>query len=102
MKHRDAVCILFVLNFIDALITIVWVRTGIASEANTLMAALLDNGVQWFLLVKIGMGVITCLTLLYGSQYKLAKIGVAVALIAYAGAIGSHVLTGMVAFGTIN
>jgi hypothetical protein len=89
------VYLLFSLNLVDALVTLVWVGGGFAPEANHLMAALLDWGVLPFLLVKIGMGAFTAAVLLYGSEYRLARIGVAIALVAYIGVIGTHVLTGI-------
>ena len=51
------------------------------------------------LLVKLGMGVLTAVVLLRGAEKKLARYGVVIALTAYAGAMGSHVLTGLAAFG---
>src|SRR6478672_5689302 len=44
--------LLFGLNVLDALLTIVWVRNGVATEGNQLMAGLLDIGNGPFLLVK--------------------------------------------------
>jgi hypothetical protein len=94
-----AVVLLLILNFVDAVTTIFWVRNGIASEANGLMAGLLDVGDFPFLLVKLGMGAITALVLLRGADRKLARYGVALALVVYAGAMGSHIFTGLAAFG---
>jgi hypothetical protein len=36
--------LLFALNFLDAVLTIYWVRNGFATEGNHLMATLLDIG----------------------------------------------------------
>ena len=102
MNHWRAVLLLFLLNLVDALITIVWVAGGWASEANYLMAALLEWGVFPFLLAKVGMGAFAAVVLLYGSEFRLARIGVAVALVAYIGAMGSHVLTGFAILGTLS
>ena len=99
MNFHRAVYLLFTLNLIDAVVTIIWVRSGMAPEANHLMASLLDSGVLPFVAVKLGMGVVTCMTLLYGSGFRLARIGVAVALVVYAGAMLSHILTGIAAYG---
>jgi uncharacterized membrane protein YebE (DUF533 family) len=63
------------------------------------MAGLLDVGDFPFLLVKLGMGAITALVLLRGADRKLARYGVALALVVYAGAMGSHIFTGLAAFG---
>ena len=102
VNHSRAVFLLFALNLVDALITIVWVSGGWAPEANQLMATLLDWGVLPFLLTKIGMGPFTAAVLLYGSEYRLARIGVAVALITYVGVMGSHILTGFALLGTLS
>ena len=50
--------LLFALNLLDALLTIVWVRSGVATEGNQLMASLLDIGNGPFLAVKIAMGTV--------------------------------------------
>jgi hypothetical protein len=54
------------------------------------------------LLVKLGMGAATALVLLRGADKKLARYGVVIALTAYAGAMGSHVLTGLAAYGYLS
>jgi hypothetical protein len=48
--------LLFALNILDALLTIVWVRSGIAIEGNQLMARLLDMGNLPFLGFKAAIG----------------------------------------------
>ena len=98
MNHARAVFLLFFLNLVDTVLTLFWVGTGQAPEANHLMASLLDWGMLPFILAKIGMGVFTAVVLLYGSDYKLAKIGVAIALAAYTGVMASHVLTGLAVY----
>ena len=100
MNHSRAILLLFFLNLIDALITLVWVGSGLAPEANNLMATVLDWGVVPFLLIKLGMGAFAGVVLSYGSEYKLARIGVTVALVAYVGAIGSHILTVFAVYGS--
>jgi hypothetical protein len=95
------VLILFGLNAIDALLTIFWVQTGIATESNHLMDALLSIGPMPFLLFKIGFGVFTATVLLYGSQYKLAKWGVRAGLTAYTFVMGTHLFTAVAATGLI-
>lgn len=99
MNHSRAILVLFFLNVVDAVTTLVWVKGDLAPEANHLMATVLEWGVLPFLLIKLGMGAVTGVVLYYGSEYKLARIGVAIALVAYIGAIGSHILTGFAVFG---
>jgi hypothetical protein len=91
--------LLFVLNATDALLTLYWVRNGMATEGNTLMATLLDMGDLHFLGVKFAVGGVTAFTLWHYRNFKMAKYGVAVALAVYMMIIGTHVLTGLLANG---
>jgi hypothetical protein len=97
-----SVFLLFALNVVDAFVTIFWIRYGITTEGNYLMATVLDYGELPFLAVKLGMGAVTACVLLYGSQYRLAAIGTRLCLIAYSFAIVSHVLTGFAASGYLS
>ena len=99
MKLLRPVLLLFLLNLIDAVVSIGWVRSGLASEANHLMAAFLDAGNLPFLAAKLGMGTLCCGVLLYGADHKLAKVGVSVALVVYVCVMGLHVGTGLAAYG---
>lgn len=102
MNLSRSICLLFVLNLIDALITIMWVRNGWATEGNFLMATVLDIGELPFLAIKLGMGAVTVTVLYFGSQYRLARIGATTALVAYFGAIASHILTGFAVYGYLS
>ena len=97
-----AILILFALNFLDALVTVSWVKGGIAPEANQLMARLLEAGPAPFLFVKLIIGAVTAGVLFYGAQYRLAKIGVAIALFVYSGVFLTHIFTGLAAFGYLS
>lgn len=94
--------LLFSLNLLDAMLTIVWVRNGVATEGNQLMARLLDSGDFTFLAAKIAIGTITALVLLRWGNRRLAKYGLAVALAVYISLMGIHVVTGLSAFGLIS
>ncbi len=91
--------LLFSLNMIDAFLTIFWVRSGSAPEANLLMADLLDRGDAPFLAAKITMGLLVAVVLLKWGNRRIAKYGVTVALTLYIGVMGIHFLTGLAAFG---
>lgn len=91
--------LLFSLNLLDGLLTIIWVRNGIAPETNQLMASLLDIGNFPFLFVKIAMGAVTAFVLLHWSDRRLARYGMTLALTVYLGIIGIHIFTGLAAFG---
>ncbi len=94
--------LLFGLNLLDALLTLVWVRSGVASEGNHLMARLLEIGEFTFLGAKVAIGIITVLVLLKWGNFKLARYGLSLALAVYLGLMGIHILTGLSAFGLIS
>lgn len=102
MQLIAPVVLLFGLNLLDALLTIVWVRSGVATESNQLMASLLDIGNGPFLGVKIAMGTITAFVLFRWSSRPLARYGLAVALAIYIGLMGIHLFTGLTAFGYVS
>ena len=94
--------LLFSLNLLDAILTIVWVRHGVATEGNTLMGRLLESGDFTFLAAKIAMGTITALVLLRWGNRRLAQYGLTLALAIYISLLGIHVVTGLSAFGYIS
>ncbi len=94
--------ILFKLNLLSALLTIVWVRSGVATESNQLMASLLDVGNGPFLTVKIAIGTVAALVLFRWGNRPLARYGLAVALAVYIGLMGVHIFTGLAAFGYVS
>ncbi|MFN0277980.1 MAG: DUF5658 family protein [Pyrinomonadaceae bacterium] len=94
--------LLFALNLLDALLTIIWVRTGVATEGNQLMAHLLDIGNGPFLGVKIAVGAFAAVVLYKAGSRPLARYGLAVALAIYIGLMGIHFFTGLSAFGYVS
>ena len=94
--------LLFALNLFDAVLTVLWVRTGVATESNQLMAGLLDIGNTPFLAAKIAVGAIAAIVLFKWGNRPLAKYGLAVALAVYIGLMGIHLFTGLSAFGYIS
>ncbi len=87
------VFLLFSLNLLDAILTIIWVRNGVASEGNPLMASLMEQSDFAFLGVKILLGTFVAAVLLRWGNRKLARFGVAVALAVYISVMGIHLLT---------
>lgn len=102
MQLIAPVALLFALNLLDALLTLVWVRSGIATESNQLMASLLDIGNWPFLLVKIAIGTLAAVVLSRWGNKTLARYGLAVALAVYIGLMGIHLFTGLSAFGYVS
>jgi hypothetical protein len=98
----NQIILLFGLNLLDALLTIIWVRSGIATEGNQLMAKLLDIGNFPFLSVKIAVGTMAALVLFRFANRPLARYGLTVALAVYIGLMCIHVFTGLSAFGYVS
>lgn len=94
--------LLFMLNLLDALLTIVWVRSGVATESNELMASLLNIGNGPFLGVKIAIGLIAAIVLFKWGGRPVARYGVNVALALYIGVMGIHIITGLSAIGYVS
>ena len=94
--------LLFALNLLDALLTIVWVRSGVATESNQLMASLLDIGNAPFLGVKVAIGTLAAVVLFKWGSRPLARYGLAIALAVYIGLMGIHLFTGLSAFGLVS
>jgi hypothetical protein len=87
------VFLLFSLNLLDAILTIIWVRTGVAPEGNQLMASVMEHSDFAFVGVKILMGTLVAVVILRWGNRKLARYGVAVALAVYISVMGIHLLT---------
>ena len=94
--------LLFALNFLDAVLTIFWVRNGFATEGNQLMATLLDIGDLPFLAVKVAIGAVTVVVLWRWRTLRLAKYGLLIALGIYIGLMVIHFFTGLSALGYVS
>ncbi len=91
--------LLFLLNWLDAQLTILWVRAGVATEGNGLMAYLLDIGNAPFLLTKLAVGALVAYTLYRFSDIRLARRGLRLALGLYLALMLVHAATGASALG---
>ena len=92
-------CLLFTLNWLDAQLTLLWIRLGVATEGNTLMARILEHGDLTFLAAKIAIGAFAAFILYRCAHLPLAKRGLNVVLGIYAILMLVHVATGCVALG---
>lgn len=91
--------LLFLLNWLDAQLTIWWVRAGVATEGNGLMAYLLDLGNAPFLLTKLAVGALVAYTLYRFSHIALARRGLHFVLGLYLALMLVHGATGASALG---
>ena len=90
---------LFLLNWIDAQLTLIWVRSNIATEANNLMAHLLNIGDAPFLLTKLAIGAFAAYMLYRCSHLTIARRGMQLVLSVYGALMLVHVATGLSALG---
>ncbi len=99
MSSLSKSLLLFMLNCFDANLTLLWVRTGVATEGNALMARLLDMGNAPFLGTKLLVGAFAGYVLYRSSHLLLARRGMKLVLGIYGVLMLVHVATGFSALG---
>jgi hypothetical protein len=87
------------LNFLDAQLTLVWIRLNVASEGNALMAHMLSYGEWTFVGIKLAVGGFAAYILYRCAHLPLAKHGLTVVLGVYALIMLVHAATGCFALG---
>ncbi len=91
--------LLFAMNWLDAQLTILWVRMNIATEGNAIMARLLNLGEAPFLAVKLIIGAFAAYVLYRCAHMPLARRGMKLVLGLYLVLMAVHVVTGFAALG---
>ena len=91
--------LLFVLNLLDAQLTVLWVRWGVATEGNAVMARLLEAGDAPFLLTKLAIGGGVAYTLYRFSHLSFARRGLQFVLGLYLCLMLIHAAAGLSALG---
>jgi hypothetical protein len=81
---------LLVMNALDAVFTSWWVSAGWASEANPVMAGLLERGLGTFIFAKLAVAMLATMFLRRHGHRVLARVGVAAAVVVYAGVVFIH------------
>jgi hypothetical protein len=92
-------CLLFGLNWLDAQLTVLWVRLHVASEGNALMARILNHGELSFLGAKLLVGAFAAYILYRCYHLPLARHGMTAVLAIYGTLMVVHVATGCLALG---
>ena len=90
---------LFLLNWLDAQLTLFWVHSNIAVEGNGLMAQLLRVGDAPFMLTKLAIGSFAAYLLYRCSHLTIARRGMQLVLGVYILLMFAHVATGLSALG---
>ena len=91
--------LLFAMNWLDAQLTILWVRLNVATEGNGIMATLLDQSENSFLFVKLAVGALSAYILYRFAEIPIARRGMKVVLAIYLALMLVHVVTGFSALG---
>jgi hypothetical protein len=91
--------LLFTLNWLDAQLTILWVRSNLATEGNGLMARLLALGDAPFLGVKLAVGAFAAYVLYHCAHRPMARRGMKLVLGLYIALMFVHAATGLSALG---
>jgi len=91
--------LLFILNWLDAQLTLVWVRSNVATEGNAIMARLLNFGDNPFLIAKLLIGGFAAYILYRCSHLPLAQRGMQLVLGIYFVLMFIHAATGFSALG---
>ena len=99
MDKLSKSCLLFTLNWLDAQLTILWVRLGVATEGNALMARVMQHGDLAFLGAKLAIGAFAAYILYRCAHLPVAKRGLNFVLGIYVILMLVHVATGCVALG---
>ncbi|MFN2492562.1 MAG: DUF5658 family protein [Pyrinomonadaceae bacterium] len=87
------------MNWLDAQLTLLWVRLNVATEGNGVMALLLDRGEASFLSVKLLIGALAAFTLYRCAEIPLARRGMKMVLGIYLAIMLVHLATGFSALG---
>ena len=90
---------LFLLNWLDAQLTLFWVHSNVATEGNGLMAQLLQAGDATFLLTKLAIGGFAAYVLYRCSHLPVAQRGMRLVLTVYGAVMFVHLATGLSALG---
>ncbi len=91
--------LLFALNWLDAQLTILWVRMNVATEGNGFMARLLDHSEGSFLAFKLAIGAMAAYTLYRCAEIPMARRGMKLVLGIYLLLMFVHAATGFSALG---
>ena len=80
---RGIIMAVLIFNLVDAVLTLVWVRAGLAREANALMRDLVNHHAVLFVVVKVGLVSLGSWFLWKVREHPAAVIAIFVAFFAY-------------------
>jgi hypothetical protein len=86
-----ALGILLVINLLDALFTLGWVHSGVATEANPIMAGALGTGPGFFIATKVALVTLATALLWRNRDHLTARWALVPVALLYAFVAGGHV-----------
>lgn len=86
----DYLRLIFLLNILDGILTLTWIKMRVADEANPLMAYLIDIDPTVFLFAKISSVTLSCFILWRLRSYSISKYITLFALSLYGGIVIYH------------
>ena len=89
-SFEGGLAMVLVLNLLDAFFTLGWVHSGMASEANPLMAFALGQGTSIFVLSKVALVVLGVALLWRHREHRFARVALVPTALLYAGVAGTH------------
>lgn len=95
MSTYSSYLLLFLLNWLDAQLTVLWLDKKLATEGNVLMAKMLSLGNGSFLCAKICAGALVALMLYKWSYLSVAQKGLRLVLGIYLGVMIVHLATSL-------
>ena len=87
------------MNWLDAQLTLVWIRLNVATEGNGLMARVLEHGETSFLGLKLVVGAFAAYILYRCAHIPIARKGMSLVLGIYGALMLVHTATGYIALG---
>ncbi len=79
-----------VLNLFDSLLTLLWVRIGVAEEANILLRSLVSQNAVLFMCVKVALVSLGSSLLWRYRRHLLAELGIFLVFFVYSGVLLYH------------
>lgn len=79
-----------VLDFLDAIFTLIWVRAGLAQETNPLLHRLVNEHRVWSTVAKLALTLVGSLLLWRTRHRPLALIGILVTFVVYHAVLIHH------------
>lgn len=87
---HNIVKVVLLLNLVDAIFTLLWVKTGLAVEANILLRTPVEEHPLAFVMIKISLVSLGSLILWKRRHHPLAVVGLFVVFLAYYGILLYH------------